>query len=258
MTAAHFFFFLNTFCLGSAGTYLCGGGGTGFLHVALELVVGLARGADPEQEHLPEREPRPRRGEHRLARLARQLPAAHQAREPRGEPPVDESGEARERPLVGSDEQAERLRRRLIDRIQRQGKESEIHQRLSSSLGVALGRSMWAIRSSTPLTNAEDSSEPNFFPSSIASLSVTRMGTSARRRISYTASRRMLRSTRAIRSSFQCVLLVWMSASICGFSDCTPRTSSSANRPVASSASSKCARTPRSASRGSPPLRSSW
>ena len=50
--------------------------------------------------------------------------------------------------------------------------------------GVASGRSMWATRSSTPLTNADDSSDPNFFPSSMASLSVTRTGTSARRKIS--------------------------------------------------------------------------
>src|SRR5207302_11173356 len=32
MTAAHFLFFLNTFCFGSAGTYLFGGGGTGVLY----------------------------------------------------------------------------------------------------------------------------------------------------------------------------------------------------------------------------------
>ena len=30
MTAAHFFFFLNTFCFGGSGTYRCGGGSAGF------------------------------------------------------------------------------------------------------------------------------------------------------------------------------------------------------------------------------------
>src|SRR6266850_1168061 len=224
----------------------------------LQLVLGLVGRADSEEEHLAEAEPRAGRGEHRLAGVAGDLPGAEQPRQAREEPPVDQARQTGQGTLVLADEQAKGLGRGLIDGFEREGKEGQVHQAFFSSFGVASGSWRWAIRSSTPFTNAEDSSDPNFFPSSTASFSVTRTGMSARRRISYTASRRMFRSTRAMRSSFQWVLLCWMIASIWARSDWTPRTSSSANRPVVSSASSKCERTLRTASRGSPPPRSSW
>jgi len=54
-----------------------------------------------------------------------------------------------------------------------------------STLGSASGRSdACAMRSRMPLTNALDSSEPYFLPSSTASLSVTFTGTSGLRRSS--------------------------------------------------------------------------
>src|SRR5512141_689774 len=53
--------------------------------------------------------------------------------------------------------------------------------------------------------NAPELSLPNFFPSSIASLMITFTGTSGRWSISCTASRSTFRSTRAMRSSRQCV-----------------------------------------------------
>ena len=153
-------------------------------HALLQLLLGLPGRPDAEQEHLAERQARAGRGENGLAAVAGDLAAPQQTRQPRQEPPVDEAGETGERPLVGADEQAERLRRGLVDGVEREGKEGELHQSFFSSLGVALGSSRWAIRSSTPLTKEEDSSDPNFLPSSIASFRVTRTGMSARRRIS--------------------------------------------------------------------------
>ena len=68
----------------------------------------------------------------------------------------------------------------------------------------------------------------------------------------------MLRSTRAIRSSFQLVEVRWMSWSMVVCSRRAPLTSASANALVSSSTGSKCAHRPASTSAGVPPLVSSW
>src|SRR5207244_5213097 len=112
-----------------------------------------------------------------------------------GKPPVHQTRQAGQRPLVLGHEQAEGLRIGLIQRFHREWVIGQLHQR--SCLGTWPGRpAVLAIRSRMPFTNADDSSEPYFFDSSMASFSVTFSGTSERFRISYTASRRILRSTR--------------------------------------------------------------
>ena len=100
-----------------------------------------------------------------------------------GQPPVHQPGEPGERTLVLGDEEAEGLGVGLVQRLHGERVVGQLHQR--SCFGTWPGRpDELAMRSRMPFTNADDSSEPYFLDSSIASLRVTFTGTSERLRIS--------------------------------------------------------------------------
>src|SRR5215472_11193417 len=80
-----------------------------------------------------------------------------------------------------------------------------------------------------PFTNRLDSSPPKVLASPMDSLIAARIGILRATAISYTAIRRMIRSTRPIWSTFQLVEAAWMAPSSCTRFSVTPRTSSSAN-----------------------------
>src|SRR5438105_4505533 len=101
----------------------------------------VARGSSSEEEELLEGKPRPGRGEQRLAGCAREEPAADHTREPSREPPIDESGEAGERPLFLADEQADRFRLRFVERLEGERTERQLHGATPSSGPGRGGRS---------------------------------------------------------------------------------------------------------------------